>query len=137
MKQNAIICDLDNTIVDEKNDYKPIQNVVDFLIQQAQTSKIIIMTARSTDKKRELALKQLRDLKIPFDQLITNDKDQSSDTYKYDATQKVMQRYNVILFIDDLKDNRKVAKKLGIKTKKPENISNKILTKTLWSGIFI
>jgi len=137
MKQNAIICDLDNTIVDEKNDYKPIQNVVDFLIQQAQTNKIIIMTARSTDKKRELALKQLRDLKIPFDQLITNDKDQSSDTYKHDATQKVMQRYNVILFIDDLKDNRKVAKKLGIKTKKPENISNKILTKTVWSGIFI
>jgi FMN phosphatase YigB (HAD superfamily) len=137
MKQNAIICDLDNTIVDEKNDYKPIQNVVDFLIQQAQTNKIIIMTARSTDKKRELALKQLRDLKIPFDQLITNDKDQSSDTYKHDATQKVMQRYNVILFIDDLKDNRKVAKKLGIKTKKPKNISNKILTKTIWSGIFI
>jgi FMN phosphatase YigB (HAD superfamily) len=137
MKQNAIICDLDNTLVDEKNDYKPIQNVVDFIIQQAQTNKIIIMTARSTDKKRELALKQLRDLKIPFDQLITNDKDQSSDTYKYEATQKVMEKYNVILFIDDMKENRKSAKKLGIKTKKPENISNKILTKTVWSGIFI
>jgi len=137
MKQNAIICDLDNTLVDEKNDYKPIQNVVDFIIQQAQTNKIIIMTARSTDKKRELALKQLRDLKIPFDQLITNDKDQSSDTYKYEATQKVMEKYNVILFIDDMKENRKSAKKLGIKTKKPENISNKILTKNVWSGIFI
>jgi FMN phosphatase YigB (HAD superfamily) len=137
MKQNAIICDLDNTLVDEKNNYKPIQNVVDFIIQQAQTNKIIIMTARSTDKKRELALKQLRDLKIPFDQLITNDKDQSSDTYKYDATQRVMEKYNVILFIDDMKENRKSAKKLGIKTKKPENISNKILTKTVWSGIFI
>jgi len=137
MKQNAIICDLDNTLVDEKNDYKPIQNVVDFIIQQAQTNKIIIMTARSTDKKRELALKQLRDLKIPFDQLITNDKDQSSDTYKYEAIQKLMQKYNVILFIDDLKDNRKAAKKLGVKTKKPKNISNKILTKTVWSGIFI
>jgi FMN phosphatase YigB (HAD superfamily) len=137
MKQNAIICDLDNTLVDENNDYKPIQNVVDFIIQQAQTNKIIIMTARSTDKKRELALKQLRDLKIPFDQLITNNKDQSSGTYKYDATQKVMEKYNVILFIDDMKENRKSAKKLGIKTKKPENISNKILTKTVWSGIFI
>jgi FMN phosphatase YigB (HAD superfamily) len=137
MKQNAIICDLDNTLVDEKNDYKPIQNVVDFIIQQAQTNKIIIMTARSTDKKRELALKQLRDLKIPFDQLITNDKDQSSDTYKYEATQKVMEKYNIILFIDDMKENRKSAKKLGIKTKKPKNISNKILTKTVWSGIFI
>lgn len=137
MKQNAIVCDLDNTIIDEAHGNKPIQNVVDFLIQQAQTNKIIIMTARSSDFGRELALKQLRDLKIPFDQLITNDKNKDSDEYKYDELKKLMPNYNIVLFIDDLRKNRQAAKKLDIKTKKPENISHKVLTKTLWSGIFI
>jgi FMN phosphatase YigB (HAD superfamily) len=137
MKQNAIVCDLDGTILDHKDESKSLQNVVNFLIQQAQTNKIIIMTARSKDSRKSLAIKQLRELGIPFDKLVTNDNDEDSDVYKKREIQTLMNRYNIVLFIDDLKKNRKAIKELGIKTKKPKNISNKILTKTVWSGIFI
>jgi hydroxymethylpyrimidine pyrophosphatase-like HAD family hydrolase len=137
MKQNAIVCDLDGTILDHKDESKSLQNVVNFLIQQAQTNKIIIMTARSKDSRKSLAIKQLRELGIPFDKLVTNDKDEDSDVYKKREIQTLMNRYNIVLFIDDLKKNRKAIKELGIETKKPKNISNKILTKTVWSGIFI
>jgi len=137
MKQNAIVCDLDGTILDHKDESKSLQNVVNFLIQQAQTNKIIIMTARSKDSRKSLAVKQLRELGIPFDQLVTNDNDEDSDVYKKKEIQALKSKYNIVLFIDDLKKNRKAIKELGIKTKKPKNISNKILTKTVWSGIFI
>jgi hypothetical protein len=137
MKQNAIVCDLDGTILDHKDESKSLQNVVNFLIQQAQTNKIIIMTARSKDSRKSLAVKQLRELGIPFDQLVTNDKDEDSDVYKKKEIQALKNKYNIVLFIDDLKKNRKAIKELGIETKKPKNISNKILTKTVWSGIFI
>ena len=137
MKQNAIVCDLDGTILDHKDESKSLQNVVNFLIQQAQTNKIIIMTARSKDSRKSLAIKQLRELGIPFDKLVTNDNDEDSDVYKKREIQTLMNRYNIVLFIDDLKKNRKAIKELGIETKKPKNISNKILTKTVWSGIFI
>jgi hydroxymethylpyrimidine pyrophosphatase-like HAD family hydrolase len=137
MKQNAIVCDLDGTILDHKDESKSLQNVVNFLIQQAQTNKIIIMTARSKDSRKSLAVKQLRELGIPFDQLVTNDNDEDSDVYKKKEIQALKNKYNIVLFIDDLKKNRKAIKELGIETKKPKNISNKILTKTVWSGIFI
>jgi len=137
MKQNAIVCDLDGTILDHKDESKSLQNVVNFLIQQAQTNKIIIMTARSKESRKSLAVKQLRELGIPFDQLVTNDNDEDSDVYKKKEIQALKSKYNIVLFIDDLKKNRKAIKELGIETKKPKNISNKILTKTVWSGIFI
>jgi len=137
MKQNAIVCDLDGTILDHKDESKSLENVVNFLIQQAQTNKIIIMTARSKESRKSLAVKQLRELGIPFDQLVTNDNDEDSDVYKKKEIQALKSKYNIVLFIDDLKKNRKAIKELGIETKKPKNISNKILTKTVWSGIFI
>jgi ribonucleotide monophosphatase NagD (HAD superfamily) len=137
VKQNAIVCDLDGTILDHKDESKSLQNVVNFLIQQAQTNKIIIMTARSKESRKSLAVKQLRELGIPFDQLVTNDNDEDSDVYKKKEIQALKSKYNIVLFIDDLKKNRKAIKELGIETKKPKNISNKILTKTVWSGIFI
>jgi len=137
MKQNAIVCDLDGTILDHKDESKSLTNVVNFLIQQAQTNKIIIMTARSKESRKLLAVKQLRELGIPFDQLVTNDRDEDSDVYKKKEIQALKNKYNIVLFIDDLKKNRKAIKELGIETKKPKNISNKILTKTVWSGIFI
>jgi hypothetical protein len=48
-----------------------------------------------------------------------------------------MTEFDVALFIDNSKHARKDVKKLGIRTKKPENITPNTLTKTVWSGIFI
>lgn len=136
MKPKAIVCDIHNTVlVPEKND-KPITNVIDFLREHSSTHKIIMMTS-SPEKDRAEVTKDLRDLKIPFDQIIMNKLNEDSDDYKYDAVKELMDKYDVVLFIDNKKENRQAIKKLGIVTKKPENISNKILTKTLWSGIFI
>jgi hypothetical protein len=91
----------------------------------------------SPEKDRAGVTKDLRDLSIPFDQIIMNKLNEESDDYKYDAVKELMNKYDITLFIDNKKENRQAIKKLGIRTKKPENISNKVLTKTVWSGIFI
>jgi hypothetical protein len=136
MKQKAIVCDVHNTIlVPEKND-KPIQNVIDFLNQHSATHKIIIMTA-SPEREKQNVIEDLRRLNVSFDRLVMNTHDEESDEYKQDAVKSLMSTYDIVLFIDNSKDNRKAVKELGIETKKPENISNKVLTKTVWSGIFI
>ena len=136
MKPKAIVCDIHNTVlIPDKND-KPINNVIDFLKEHASTHKIIMMTS-SPEKLRAEVTKDLRDLSIPFDEIVMNKLDEDSDDYKYDAVKSLMDKYDVTLFIDNKKENRKAIKKLGILTKKPENIKNNILTKTIWSGIFI
>jgi len=136
MKPKAIVCDIHNTVlIPEKND-KPINNVIEFLKEHASTHKIIMMTA-SPEKDRAEVTNDLRELNIPFDEIIMNKLNEDSEDYKYDAMKELLNKYDIILFIDNKKENRQAAKKLGIRTKKPENISNKILTKTVWSGIFI
>lgn len=136
MKPKAIVCDIHNTVlIPEKND-KPISNVIEFLKEHSSTHKIIMMTS-SPEKNRAEVTKDLRNLSIPFDEIIMNKLEEDSDDYKYDAMKDLLDKYDVTLFIDNKKENRKAVKKLGILTKKPENISNKILTKTVWSGIFI
>ena len=135
MKQNAIICDVHNTIFDTDNG-KPFQNVIDFLDQHSSTHKIIMMTS-SPEKDRDEIMNELRKYKVQFDQLIMNKAEEDSDEYKHDEIKDLMKKYNIVLFIDNKKENRQAIKDLGIETKKPENISNKILTKTVWSGIFI
>ena len=136
MKPKAIVCDIHNTVlIPEKND-KPINNVIEFLKEHSSTHKIIMMTS-SPEKDRAEVTEDLRNLRIPFDEIIMNKLEEDSDDYKYDAMKALLNKYDVTLFIDNKKENRKAVKKLGILTKKPENISNKILTKTVWSGIFI
>lgn len=144
-KPKAIICDIDDTIVEPANKYKPIQNVIDFLIQQSQTYKIIMLTARY-EKMRDFTVQQLRELGIPFDMLIMEQGDHENHyagqtmehgIYKAAEVQKLLKEYDIVLFIDNSRWARKNVKQLSVTTKKPENISNKILTKTAWNGIFI
>jgi FMN phosphatase YigB (HAD superfamily) len=143
--QKAIICDIDDTIVAPAKNYEPIKNVVDFLIENSNKYKIIMLTAR-IDTERDFTIKQLRDLKIPFDRLIMDsfrDKNHEDNTtvehgiYKANEVRKLMTEFEVVLFIDNSKHARTDVKKLGIKTKKPENITPTVLTKTIWSGTFI
>jgi hypothetical protein len=145
MHEPVIVCDIDDTVFKEHEDYAPIQNVIDFLIQQAQTKKIIMLTAR-LESEREFTVNQLRKVGIPFSDLIMEqfiDPNHEGSTteqhaiYKAEKVRTIMSKYRVILFIDNSKPARQAVKKLGVLTKKPENISNKILTKTVWSGIFI
>lgn len=145
MGPQAIICDIDDTVFEEDNNYKPIKNVIEFLQHHAQNYKIIMMTARF-EAKRDFTIGQLRDAKIPFDLLIMESNQHPNHggrqtvehgIWKGSEVIKLMDKYNIVLFIDNNKHARDAVKKLGIKTKKPENIENKVLTKTLWSGIFI
>ena len=62
--EKAIVCDIDDTIVAPAEKYKPIQNVIDFLKQNAGTYKIIMLTARYADKMKDFTIEQLKDLEI-------------------------------------------------------------------------
>ena len=146
MKEKAIVCDIDDTIVEPANKYKPIQNVIDFLKQNSKEYKIIMLTARYAHKMQEFTIKQLKDLGIPYTQLImeSGEHENHHETrsnehaiYKTNEVRKLMAKYDVVLFIDNSKHARKDVKKLGIRTKKPENITPSTLTKTVWSGTFI
>ena len=144
MKPKTIVCDIDDTLITEPS-YKPIENVVEFIQQMAQTYKIILMTARFEDE-RDFTIQQMRNLKIPFDELIMesdphpNHKGKATVEHGIWKAGRILERMDqldIVLFIDNNPHAREEVKKLGIRTKKPENISNKILTKTVWSGIFI
>lgn len=144
MHEPVIVCDIDDTIVMEP-DYAPIENVIEFLKQQGQTHKIFLLTAR-LETEREFTIKQMRELGIPFTEIIMeqfldpNHHGRATNEhaiYKAEQVRILMGQYNVVLFIDNSKPARKAVQLLGVETKKPENISNKILTKTVWNGIFI
>ena len=146
MKEKAIVCDIDDTIVAPAEKYKPIQNVIDFLKQNAGTYKIIMLTARYHDDLYDLTIKQLSDLGIKYDMLIMEPGKHPSHhekmsiehaVYKTNEVRKLMEKYDVVLFIDNSKPARKGVKMLGVETKKPENIKPQSLTKNMWSGIFI
>jgi len=144
MHEPVIVCDIDDTIIMEP-DYAPIWNVIEFLKNQAQTTKIILLTAR-VENEREFTVKQMRDLGIPYTDIImeqfvdVNHGGRATNPHgiwKAEQVRQIMNQYNVVLFIDNSKPARKAVQTLGIRTKKPENIQNNILTKTVWSGIFI
>ena len=146
MKEKAIVCDIDDTIVVPAEKYKPIQNVIDFLKQNAKEYKIIMLTARYASKMQEFTAKQLKDLGIPYTQLIMESGEHENHhetrsnehaVYKTNEVRKLMAKYDVILFIDNSKPARQGVKMLNVTTKKPENIKPNTLTKNLWSGIFI
>ena len=46
MGPQAIICDIDDTVFEEDNNYKPIKNVIEFLQHHAQNYKIIMMKSK-------------------------------------------------------------------------------------------
>ena len=135
--EKAIVCDIDDTIVEPANKYKPIQNVIDFLKQNAESHKIIMLTARYAEKMKEFTVSQLKDLGIPYDMLImeTGNHENHHETrsnehavYKTNEVRKLMKKYDVVLFIDNSKPARTGVKMLGVRTKKPENISSDTLT---------
>ena len=139
-----IVCDIDDTIIMEP-DYTPIPNVIEFLKQQGQVMKIILLTAR-LESEREFTVKQMRELGVPFSEIIMEEfvdpnhggrATNEHGIYKAEQVRLLMHKYNVLLFIDNSKPARDAVKTLGVRTKKPENIQNNILTKTIWSGIFI
>ena len=144
MHEPVIVCDIDDTIIMEP-DYKPIWNVIEFLKNQAQTTKIILLTAR-VESEREFTVKQMRELGVPYTDIIMEEfvdinhggrATNPHGIWKADQVRILMNKYNVVLFIDNSKPARAAVKTLGVKTKKPENIKNNILTKTVWNGIFI
>jgi len=144
MHEPVIVCDIDDTIIMEP-DYAPIWNVIEFLKNQAQTTKIILLTAR-VENEREFTVKQMRDLGIPYTEIImeqfvdVNHGGRATNPHgiwKAEQVRQIMNQYNVVLFIDNSKPARKAVQTLGVRTKKPENIQNNILTKTVWNGIFI
>lgn len=144
-KPRAIVCDIHNTLVDDDKN-KKINNTVDFLKHHASTYKIILLTAR-VETERQNIINQMRQLEIPFDLLIMkptnlNSSDDENKAMKHGiwkATEliKLQEKYDIAVFIDNNEYARKEAKKINIRTKKPENIKNKILTKNYWSGTFI
>lgn len=144
MKQNAIICDIDNTVIhtkplfleifhlklkgtkkydyfNENFDKKPLEinhSLAEFinLCHNCSDYKVLFLTARS-EKIRERTVKQLsKALKYNVENLYMRPENNKKESkdFKKDVLKKLKKQYNIKLFIDDELKNCEMAKKLGI-----------------------
>jgi len=138
-KPKAIICDIDNTIIDDN--FVPINNVIDFIKNASRTYKIICWTGRPEGAREETVL-LLRRLGIPFDDLLmkpeTADEDLRHHTMKTIMLNEMKKKYDVQLVIDDNKKVRRSIKDYGgVKAKKGKKLNSTTFKKGEWEGAFI
>jgi HK97 family phage prohead protease len=114
----AIILDIDDTLIHMG---KPMQRVIDYV--NALTGRKIIITGR-TESERESTVSQLKSAGVEYTALFMKDTDQSTPAFKKSVAERLLQRYNVELAIDNDGDNRSVYKDLGILTLDPADIDN-------------
>jgi len=140
VKPKAIICDIDNTIIDDN--FVPINDVIKFVQNAAQTYKIILWTGRP-EEARDETIMSLRRLRIPFDELLMKPEGANEDlrhhTMKVIMLNEMKKKYDVKIVIDDNKDVRNAIKDYGggIDVKKGKKLNTTTLKKGAWEGMFI
>lgn len=139
-KPKAIICDIDNTIINDN--FEPIGNVIDFVKNAARTYKIILWTGRPQAAYDETVM-TMRRLGIPFDELLMKP-DGANDDLRHHTMKTIMlndvrKKYDVKLVIDDNKDVRNAIRDYGgdIKVKRGKKLNNTTLKKGEWGGTFV
>ena len=110
-KPNAIIVDIDGTLLSGKN---PIQRIISRA--NAYSGTVIIVTGR-TDRER--AVRDLREAGVKYDSLYVNTEGKSSKTYKRSVAESLLRRYNITQAIDNDAAARQAYSNLGIKAVSP------------------
>lgn len=114
----GIIVDIDDTLIHMG---EPMQRVIDYV--DGLDGSVFIITAR-VESRREETIKQLDDFGIKYSRLIMKDSDIASSTYKKQAAEELLKRYDIYLAIDNDENNRRTFASLGIETLDPANISS-------------
>ena len=114
----VITCDIDGTLLTPSG---PIDDTIDFILDQSDACKIIILTARD-ESKREQTIALLNKFDVPFDRLIMKDTDEEQPVFKKRIMRQLMQDENVALAIEN--DEAVIAeyKKLGVQTMTPDQV---------------
>ena len=114
----VITSDIDGTITSLSG---PIDDTIDFLLEQADDFKIIILTARNEGKRAETEA-MLRKFDVPFDRLIMRDTDEAQPAFKKRVMKQLMQEENIALAIENDEEVLSEYKKLGVKTMTPAQV---------------
>ena len=114
----VITCDIDGTLTTASG---PIDDTIDFLLDQSDASKIIILTARE-ESKREETVAMLHKFDVPYDRLIMRDTDESQPVYKKRVMRQLMEEENIALAIENDSAVLDEYRKLGVKTMTPAQV---------------
>jgi len=107
----AVIADIDGTLI--SNDGVLIQKTYNYLDDMSDT-EIIIVTAR-VQADRDTTIAELDSLGIDYDQLFMKENSSvDSVEFKKATAEMLLQKYNVILAIDNNAENRAAFRELGI-----------------------
>jgi HK97 family phage portal protein len=114
----VITCDIDGTLTTASG---PIENTVDFLLDQADEFAIYILTARSESKRSETEA-MLNKFDVPYDRLIMNDTGEPQPVFKKRVMKELMANNDIAFAIENDEDVLAEYRKLGVKTMTPAQV---------------
>lgn len=114
----VITCDIDGTLTTPSG---PIENTVDFLLDQADEFAIYILTARSESKRGETEA-MLSKFDVPYERLIMNDTDESQPVFKKRVMKELMANNDIAFAIENDEAVLAEYRKLGVKTMTPAQV---------------
>lgn len=113
---DGVIVDVDGTLVTESG--APRQETIDFVNNQWETRRIIIVTGRSADEEDEV-LAVLDELGVKYDEYHFNDTTAPAIDFKRYKAGLLLEERNIVLAIDNDDDTRDMYEELGIPTMEP------------------
>lgn len=136
MATKAIVCDVDDTLINSQG--KGMDRTISFLNSHGDDYRIIIVTARNTSRREE-TIKELRDLGVKFDEIHLNPGSSAPGaaySYKKNVMNRLLNKYDVVLAIDNSERARSAYRSLGVKAVHPNSLSAGTMSKSLWEGFF-
>ena len=118
----VITCDIDGTLTTPSG---PIENTVDFLLDQAEEFAIYILTARSENKRSETEA-MLSKFDIPYERLIMSDADESQPVFKKRVMKELMADHIIAFAIENDEEVLAEYRKLGVKTMTPAQVPDDV-----------
>jgi HK97 family phage prohead protease len=114
----AILVDIDDTLIHMG---EPMQDIIYAL--NAMDGRKIIITARPV-AQREETVKQLADAGMNYTALFMKDTDQATPAWKASVAKRLLERYDIVLAVDNDEANRRAFEALGIKSVHPSELGS-------------
>jgi len=119
--RKAIIVDIDGTLVDG---ISPKQSVIDYINEKWSNNRIIVISGRRSSDLLSTKRELMR-IGLKYDEIYLNDGNLSSNNFKYEKADKLMNKgIEIIEAIDDNVAARTQYGRLGIKVSSPSNFSS-------------
>lgn len=118
----VITCDIDGTLMTPSG---PIENTIDFLLDQADEFAIYILTARN-ENKRSATEAMLSKFDVPYERLIMSNTDEPQPVFKKRVMKELMESQNVVFAIENDEAVLAEYRKLGVKTMTPSQVPDDV-----------